>query len=349
MMESRDYLAAVMATVQSPLLVLDADLRVTTANQAFLDMFQVKLAETENRFVYTLGEGQWDQPELRRLLEEILPQRTQFYGLEVALEFPRIGLRTMLLNARQVLPEQSQGKLILLAFDDITTLKQLAEMDLVRQWSGRLEAVREEERIRLSHDVHDQLGSALTGLKMQLYQLRAGLTDEQAPLQAIVQTMSDLIDEQVNFVRQIAAHLRPQLLDDFGLLAAMEWQLGEFKRQTGIRARVRTSTADLVMSPETLTAAFRIFQEALTNVARHAQASEVQVTLEARDGQLQLRVGDNGLGIAPATLAGKGSLGLIGMRERAHQVGGQLEIQGGPGQGTTVQLRLPLQRALTTH
>jgi two-component system CheB/CheR fusion protein len=346
MTEAHDYLAAVMATIQSPVLVLDPSLRIRTANEAFLEIFQVSRAETEGELIYRLGNGQWDIPELRRLLEEILPAHTHFFGLEVTHDFPRIGEHTLLLNARQVLPEQGEGALILLAFEDITPLKRVAEMDQVRQWAGRLEVVREEERTRLSRDVHDQLGSELTALKMQLYQLRHGLTPDQAPQDELVQTMADSIDGLVDFVRRIASNLRPLLLDDLGLLAAMEWQLAEFRHQTGLRARIQSSATDLVVPPETLTTAFRIFQEALTNVARHAQATEVQVTLEARQGALQLQVRDNGLGIAPAALAGQGSLGLMGMRERALQVGGQLDISGSPGQGTMVRLRLPLPRAL---
>jgi two-component system CheB/CheR fusion protein len=341
MTESRDYLAAIMGTVQSPLLVLDASLRVRTANQAFLDVFQVSRAETENELVYRLGSGQWNIPALRRLLEEILPERTHFFGLEVTHDFPRIGQRTLLLNARQVLPEQAGDPLILLAVDDITAIKRVAELDQLRQWAGRLETVREEERARLSRDVHDELGGSLTGLKMQLYQLRARLTPEQAPQREHIQTMADSIDGLIDFVRRIAANLRPLLLDDFGLLAAMEWQLAEFRQQTGLRTRIQASDTELTMAPETLNTVFRIFQEALTNVARHAQATEVEVTLEARQGELQLQVRDNGLGIAPAALAGQGSLGIMGMRERAHQAGGQLDISGSPGQGTTVRLRLP--------
>jgi signal transduction histidine kinase len=253
----------------------------------------------------------------------------------------------MLLNARQVLPEQANDPLILLAFDDITAIKRVAEVDQLRQWAGRLELVREEERTRLSRDVHDELGGALTGLKMQLYQLRARLTPDQAPLDDLIQTMATSIDELVGFVRRIAANLRPLLLDDFGLLAAMEWQLAEFRQQTGLRTRIQSADTELTVPPETLNTVFRIFQEALTNVARHAQATEVEVTLEARKGELQMEVRDNGLGIAPAALAGQGSLGLMGMRERAHQAGGHLDISGSPGQGTTVRLRLPLSGAVT--
>lgn len=166
---------------------------------------------------------------------------------------------------------------------------------------------------------------------MQLHQLRAGLTAEQAPLRAITVAMSELIDEQVKHVRSIAANLRPAILDDFGLLAAIEWQVGEFRLQTGIECVFEAKVDDVPLSRDALTAAFRIFQEALTNVARHSRAARVEVSLDECDGHLHLQVRDNGQGIAAASLAGKGSLGLMGMRERAFQAGGELEIDGAPG------------------
>lgn len=342
MTAGRDYLAAIMGTVRSPLLVLDSALHVKGANQAYLDVFQTSRAETEGQYIYKLGNGQWDDQELRRLLEEILPNSTQFHGLEVDRYFPGVGRRTMLLNARKVEPEQASGALILLAIDDITSIKQVAEMDLLRQWSGRLELVREEERTNLSRDVHDELGGALTGLKMQLHQVRAGLTPEQAPLRAITVAMGELIDQQVRHVRSIASNLRPAILDDFGLIAAMEWQIGEFKTKTGIACDFEVKVDDVSLSRDALTAAFRVFQEALTNVARHSQATRVEVSLDERDGHLHLQVRDDGQGIAAAALSGKGSLGLTGMRERAFQAGGELDIDGAPERGTIIRLRLPL-------
>jgi two-component system, chemotaxis family, CheB/CheR fusion protein len=348
MTAGRDYLAAIMGTVRSPLLVLNSDLRVKSVNQAYLDTFQTARAETENHSFYALGNGQWDDPELRRLLEQVLPESTQFHGMEVERYFPAIGRRSMLLNARRIEPEQAQGSLILLAIDDITSIKQVTEMDQLRQWSGRLEAAREEERMNLSRDVHDDLGGALTALKMQLHRVRAGLTAEQAPLHAITLAMSDLIDQQIRHVRRIATSLRPAVLDDFGLLPAMEWQIGEFKTQTGIACVLEAKVDEVSLSHDALTAVFRIFQEALTNVARHSQATRVEVSLDDRDGHLHLQLRDNGQGIAAAAIVGKGSLGLMGMRERAFQAGGELDIDSAPDRGTIVRLRLPLLRAPTS-
>jgi signal transduction histidine kinase len=149
----------------------------------------------------------------------------------------------------------------------------------------------------------------------------------------------------MEFVRRPAASLRPHLLDDMGLVAAMEWQLAEFQKQTDTAVSFRSNVEDIILPSESQTAAFRIFQEALTNVARHAQASAVEVTLEARADTLQLMLRDNGRGIAPQALAGKDSLGLVGMRERAQQLRGYMDIRGVPGEGTTIRVRVPLRPA----
>ena len=215
--------------------------------------------------------------------------------------------------------------------------------DELRALTVRLESVREEERTRLSREVHDELGGALTGLKMDLTRLR-----RQAEAQNIegvlaqAQSMLGLLDSTVKTVRRIATDLRPGVLDDFGLVAAIEWQLQEFEKRAAIECRFSTTVDDLPLPPEAATALFRVFQETLTNVARHAQATRVDVELTAEDGLVRLRVADNGRGIARPDVFGTSSLGLLGMRERVHLLAGRLEIQGGPGQGTAVLVSVPL-------
>jgi signal transduction histidine kinase len=148
----------------------------------------------------------------------------------------------------------------------------------------------------------------------------------------------------VTTVRRIATDLRPALLDDFGLAAAMEWQLQEFEKRSGLTCRF-TTNADgetLPLAPEAVTALFRVFQETLTNVARHAQATAVEARLELSDAQLELEVRDNGRGITRAEATGRRSLGLLGMRERVALLNGELHLDGAPGQGTRVTVRLPL-------
>lgn len=207
--------------------------------------------------------------------------------------------------------------------------------------SARLQATREEERQRLSRELHDQLGGALTGLKIDVSQIHRHMPegDTQTKLKGLMTT----IDGIVQTVRQLAMELRPGTLDDFGLAAAIEWQLQEFEKRSGIRSRYSAEEGPSELDKEIATAIFRVFQEALTNVVRHAQASEVSVRLQQQIGYLLLQVHDNGRGINPSDLANVKSLGLLGMRERVRLFSGELDIQGAPGLGTTVQVRIPLQ------
>jgi signal transduction histidine kinase len=154
--------------------------------------------------------------------------------------------------------------------------------------------------------------------------------------------MSDLVDTTIQGVRRIATELRPGMLDDLGLVPAMEWQLQEFQKRSGIRCRFTSSLEEVALDAEETTVLFRILQEALTNVARHASATQVEVSLDEEQGYVRLRVQDNGRGITESEVSGSKSFGLLGMRERALLRSGDFHIQGTPGQGTTVVIKLPL-------
>jgi len=207
--------------------------------------------------------------------------------------------------------------------------------------SARLQAMREEERQRLSRELHDQLGGALTGLKIDISQVYRHSSDND--LQTKLKDLLATIDGIIQIVRQLAMELRPAILDDFGLSAAIEWQLQEFEKRSGIHSRYTPEEIQVELDKEAATAVFRILQEALTNVVRHAQASEVNVQLRHQSNYLILQVHDNGRGISPGDLINLKSLGLVGMRERVRLFSGDLDIQGTPGEGTTVLVRIPLQ------
>ena len=213
----------------------------------------------------------------------------------------------------------------------------------LRQLSARLQETQEQERQRLAREVHDELGGALTGLKMDLTRLRrqAEAQNVDAVL-AQAQQMLQLLDSTVKTVRRIATDLRPGVLDDFGLVAAIEWQLQDFQARAGIVCRFNTALEDISLPPEAATAMFRVFQETLTNVARHANATRVEVDLQQEPGCVLLRVSDNGQGIAQTDVFGTKSLGLLGMRERVHLLAGELDIHGTPGQGTVVVVKVPM-------
>ncbi|MBM3814922.1 MAG: PAS domain S-box protein [Acidimicrobiia bacterium] len=212
----------------------------------------------------------------------------------------------------------------------------LASRESLRALAARLETIREKERARISREIHDQLGQYLTAIRMELSFIPKKLREQATPH---LQEMDKLIVETIDSIRRIATELRPALLDHHGLAAAAEWQVGEFQRRTGIQCHLRLEE---ISPPEPLTvAAFRILQEALTNVARHARADQVWISIGTVDGDLCLQVEDNGVGLPADAAAGAGSLGLLGMRERARMAGGEVSFEPGRAGGTLVEARFP--------
>jgi PAS domain S-box-containing protein len=229
---------------------------------------------------------------------------------------------------------------------DITDRKQaenevLRSRQELRDLTARLQMVREDERTCLAREVHDELGQALTGLKIDLAWLKPRVADRPM-LSERVQSIIVRIDGAMDTVRRIATDLRPSVLDDLGLVAAVEWQAQEFERSTGITAHLEIQATYPELEDVCATTAFRILQETLTNVARHARASRVKIALRVSSEELTLEVRDNGRGISEGEMASPRSLGLIGSRERAIACGGELVIRGVRKQGTTVMLRIPL-------
>jgi signal transduction histidine kinase len=214
----------------------------------------------------------------------------------------------------------------------------------LRELSARLQSVREEERTRISRAIHDELGQTLTGLKMDVAWLQGHLDPQQSALLAKTQAMSDLIDTTVQMVRRISTELRPGILD-LGLVATIEWQLQEFQTRTGIKTKLSSPLEETTLDDDGSTVVFRILQEILTNVVRHAGATEVGVTLEETRAFLTLQVADNGRGMTASEIDSPRSIGLLGMQERARLRAGEVQFHGTLGQGTTVTIRLPLEAA----
>jgi signal transduction histidine kinase len=214
----------------------------------------------------------------------------------------------------------------------------------LRDLAAHLQSVREEERTEVAREIHDELGQALTALKMDAHWAGQRLDGAPDPVRARLAEMSRLIDATVHAVRRLSSRLRPKLLDDLGLSAAIEWQAHEFERHAGIACRITSEPDDLVLDQTRSTALFRIFQETLTNVARHAGASRVDVALRHFGDAVEMTVADDGGGIELARVSDRRSLGLVGMRERVRALGGRLDISGAAGRGTTVRVSLPVDR-----
>jgi signal transduction histidine kinase len=214
----------------------------------------------------------------------------------------------------------------------------------LRAFAARVESVREDERSHIAREVHDELGQALTGLKMDLSSLEKKLPGELREAAAgKIKSIGRVVDTTIQSVRRISSALRPQVLDDVGLIEALKWQAGDFQVRTGIRCMVDLPAEEPVLSREQATAAFRVLQEALTNVLRHAGATRVDISLRADTDHFILKIADNGRGAPEAALSSSKSLGLLGMRERAYLLGGKVDIEGQVGKGTTVVLSIPQQ------
>jgi signal transduction histidine kinase len=258
---------------------------------------------------------------------------------------------------KPVIPEVLRSKLaVFVGLHDMNRMlnAELAERALTEQrlrtseenlraLAAHLQSVREEERIHIAREIHDELGQALTGLKFDIGAIAKGCAagDAQAVAEKS-QVASHAIDRIINSVRRIASGLRPEVLDEIGLGAAIDWQAREFQRRTGIRCLVEMPPKFVDPDQERSTAIFRIFQELLTNVARHANATRVEVRLEEGDEEgLRLTVADNGRGIRTTEFESPTSLGFLGLRERVLAFGGALDVNGEEGKGTTVSVTIP--------
>jgi signal transduction histidine kinase len=216
-----------------------------------------------------------------------------------------------------------------------------AARDQLRGLSAKMDKVREEERTRIARELHDEFGQALTALKMELSWIEGHLLSSDGTRER-VQRLIEATDGLIGNLRHMVSDLRPPMLDDLGLVAAIEWQLQDFEKRSGIRCRMKADKRQLDLSEDRATALFRAVQEALTNVARHAQAKNVSVGMKMDRGRLVVSIRDDGVGITLDKIADPASLGLLGMRERMERLGGQVRIQGSPQAGTRIRLQIPL-------
>jgi PAS domain S-box-containing protein len=341
--ESEGRLRAILDTEPECVMVILPDGTLLEMNAAGLGMIEAEhLAEFKGQ----------------ALLKLILPHHREVFGNlhqgvmhgeSGTLEFEILGLKgTHRWLETHAAPLRNQpGEVIALLgiTRDITRRKRAEETlkknsDQLRALSAHLQQVREEERTRIAREVHDELGQALTALKMDLVSLTdAG--DAQA-LKSKVRSMSALIDETVQTVRRIASDLRPGILDDLGIVAALQWQAQEFRKRSGLHCKMTCRSPEIPLDKERATALFRVCQEALTNVARHARATEVEIRLGTKAKAVVLEVRDNGQGITAEEMTNPKSLGLMGMRERVLLLGGTCDIGGDSKKGTKVTVTVPL-------
>jgi PAS domain S-box-containing protein len=284
-----------------------------------------------------------DHPKLRALLQRAAQKNCRG---EIRLQsrrgvpmFVHLSLNPLRLNSTRA---------VCLIASDLSEMKRAEELlvlqrEQLRALAERLQWVREEDRTRVARDLHDQIGQILTAIKMDMTWISRHLPESEGKALARLKESIQLINDGVKAVRTICSGLRPGVLDDLGLAAAIEWQASEFASRNGVHCEVSVPPVDLHLDGDRATAAFRIFQECLTNVARHAQAKSVRASLVQEDESILLVVQDDGIGFCESELSNTlGSLGILGMKERAQFCGGNVQIKSSPGNGTTVTVRVPV-------
>jgi signal transduction histidine kinase len=222
----------------------------------------------------------------------------------------------------------------------------IAYTEQLRSLSDHLTTIREEERLLLAREIHDGFGSTLTALKMDLMMLkRSILQDDAIDNKQIIdnfQSMSELIDSAIGLMRRLARELRPEILDELGLVEAVKWYIAEFEKRTNIKFHLTVFPRNIKTDSKRSITIFRIFQEILINIARHSKATEVTIFLRKQKDIIYLLVHDNGIGISTDDIKAGRTLGILGMKERALIIGGNLYIDGEQGKGTTIKVEIPL-------
>jgi len=327
-----------------------ADGMMLEANDTFLTMYGFTRDEVIGHT--SVETGLWaDAAERARLLERLKKEgHLKLFEGRIRRRSGEIG--TVLSAVEKI---ELKGELCLVTLQNDITERKRAEQALagsreqLRALWARLQRTREAERTRIAREVHDVLGQLLTGLKLELAWCERRLPQIPDPelrqvFAAKVVATNQLADTMIETVQKIARELRPSVLDNFGLAAALEFETRQFQERTGVRCELALVAEPPVLEAEQATEVFRIFQEILTNVARHAQATTAHIQFAVADEQLTLQVSDNGRGVSEKELADAKSLGLLGMRERAALMGGMIQFRGSPGAGTTVTLTVPLKK-----
>jgi len=344
LLETYQTLAALIQA--SPLAICISDLQgcVKMWNPAAEILSGWKEEEVIGRLNPSIPPGRKEEAMARR---EHLLKGNKITGLEFTLQKKDGFPVDVLISSAPLYDAEKKIMAVMSIVADITEQKRSkAELDRsrgqLRDLTVYIQSAIEEERKRIAREIHDELGKGVMGLKLDLSWMRKRMAGERGGVAQRVDTALRDIDEIIRTVQRISTDVRPAMLDDLGIGAAIEWQAGEFTRRTGIPCKVSLDPEEIVLDKNRSTALFRIFQESLTNISRHAGATSITVGLVMREGRMHLEIEDNGRGITGKEISAPRSFGLIGMRERVLPLGGEVEIRGVPGRGTTITVRLPL-------
>jgi PAS domain S-box-containing protein len=336
--EARDFAEAIVGTVREPLMVLNQKLRVQAANQAFCRGFHVTREEVKGKFIYDLGDKQWNIPSLRTLLEDVLPKNTHLTDFEVDHKFPKIGRRIMLLNARRLQRDGGDTQMILLAIEDVTERKRLEKAVL---------DISEAEQQRLGRDLHDGLGQHLVGIGFMMDSLHERMARKDSPEAADAQKIAKRIKQAIAQTRDLAKGLFPVELKTQGIVVGLQTLALHIEKLFGIACRCRAETSLQVRNESVSRHLYRIAQEAAVNAAKYSRGKRIQIRLTQQYDLITLTVKDDGVGISPAKLR-HSDMGLHIMSYRAGMIGAKLVVRRGRHGGTIVTCSTNL-RSVTKH
>ena len=374
---ARAFAESVVESVQTPLLVLHGDLRVRMTNRAFLQLYRLQPEDVENRLLFEINGEQWNLPEVRTALAQLSAGQAAMDDLEVEQEVAGLGRRTLLIKARAIQPDGENQ--ILAAIEDITVRRSAERILLdeserlkrtVRVGAADLEhaetALHEsqaaliqnreqlraltasllrsqgEERRRVSRELHDDLSQKMAKLQFDVETIEQQIPAGQKGLKETLLAVRDEVAAVSNDVRRIAYQLHPSTLDHLGLSVALRSFIREFSEREGIQVQFTARKVPAKLDPEIASSLYRVAQEALRNVAKHAGKTAVKIALAGNTDHLSLSIQDEGPGFDPNAVQGNGGLGLISMQERMRLVHGEFSMKTRPGHGVHIAIKVPL-------
>jgi PAS domain S-box-containing protein len=341
--EARKYAESIIETIQEALVVLDAKLTVLSANNAFYRLFKLKPDQTEGKFIYELDQNQWDIPELRNFLEDILTKNTSFEAYEMDY-LPLKGLTKVLsLNARRIYRGKKKTEMILLAMQDITTRKQQERR--IRELTEELLFVEEEQRQAVATNLHDSIGQLLAFSKKEIAMI---LKEPKMRTDDSLKKILDSIQKSIEQSRKLTADLSSPTLHTFGLQAGLEELAEQFSNENEIKCSFRAAQENIRIEKKNELLLYRSVKELLCNIVKHAKAKSVKIELGISSSFLELKVVDDGKGFDVSHLnknnTKKKSLGLFSIEQRLKNIGGSFNIESEKKKGTKVILRVPLKK-----
>ncbi|MDP8990292.1 MAG: PAS domain-containing protein [Acidobacteriota bacterium] len=346
---TRDYAEAIVDTVREPLVVLDHSLRVMTANRSFYESFQISSDEVENRAIFGVG-GAWDSPVLNDLLERILPKNERFQDFRLTHVFPRVGERTLFLNARRLVWEGEMSDLILLAMEDVTERESInAELSQnrarLRDLTASLLTAQEEEGRRIASELHDDLNQKVAMLIVAMEVLEKGPRRSAESIRGQLASLRNQTESISDDLRDTAHRMHPSVVDHLGLPAALRALCADFSKQEKLQVRFRQRNLSQSIPPDLALCLYRVAQEALRNVAKHSDGNHARVSLFIAGGRVLLSISNSGTGFDLVMVKAKRGLGIVSMEERVRLVVGTLTIRSRPLTGTRVVVEIALPEA----